>query len=233
MALTLHESWKNALVAEFDQPYWSDITTFVRHAYKTGIVYPPPKLIFNAFDRCPFDTVKVVVLGQDPYHGRGQAHGLCFSVPQGVRLPPSLQNVYKELADDLGVSAPEIGDLTQWAEQGVLLLNSTLTVAAGHPGSHQGKGWERFTDAAIATLSREREHVVFMLWGNYARAKKALIDESKHLILEAAHPSPYSAASGFFGCKHFSKANEYLAAHRIEAIAWVRPAVAGSSGGKT
>jgi uracil-DNA glycosylase len=216
----IDESWKSALAEQFDAAYFADLSAFVKGEYKDTAVYPPPKLIFNAFDLCPFDKVKVVILGQDPYHGKGQAMGLCFSVPDGVRLPPSLQNVYKELRDDLGVPIHETGDLTHWAEQGVLLLNATLTVRAAQPGSHQKKGWEQFTDAAIKKLSDEREHLVFMLWGNYAKAKKELIDTNKHLVLEAAHPSPYSAHSGFFGCKHFSKANEYLREWGIDVVEW-------------
>jgi len=216
----IEPSWRTALQSEFGDPYWDDLTAFVRSEYRSRTTYPPPKLVFNAFDQCPFDTVKVVILGQDPYHGAGQAHGLCFSVPEGVRMPPSLQNVYKELADDLGVPAPTSGSLEHWATQGVLLLNATLTVHAGAPGSHRGKGWERFTDAAIKTLADTREHLVFMLWGAYARAKRDLIDTSRHLVLEAAHPSPYSAAGGFFGCRHFSKANAYLALHGAAPIGW-------------
>lgn len=216
----IEASWKQALGDEFNEEYFAELSSFVKQEYATATVYPPPKHIFNAFDLCPFDEVKVVMLGQDPYHGKGQAMGLCFSVPEGVRVPPSLRNVYKELRDDLGVPISETGDLTGWARQGVLLLNATLTVRAGQPGSHQGKGWERFTDAIIQKLSDKREHLVFMLWGNYARAKKVLIDSDKHLVLEAAHPSPYSASNGFFGCRHFSKANEYLKRWGIEEVKW-------------
>ena len=216
----IDSSWKQALAAEFAAPYWGTLTSFVHSEYKATKVYPPPKLIFNAFDTCPFENVKVVILGQDPYHGAGQAHGLCFSVPDGVRVPPSLQNIYKELKEDLGVEPRTDGDLSRWARQGVLLLNATLTVRAGEPGSHQGKGWEQFTDAAIKRLSDGREHLVFLLWGNYARAKRELINADKHLILEAPHPSPYSAASGFFGCKHFSKANTYLTEHGSKPVNW-------------
>jgi uracil-DNA glycosylase len=213
-------TWKAALREQFASPYWDELSAYVKGEYKTSTVYPPPKLIFNAFDLCPFETVKVVILGQDPYHGAHQAHGLCFSVPDGVRPPPSLQNVYKELHDDLRVEVPQTGNLEHWAKQGVLLLNATLTVRAGQPGSHQGKGWEQFTDAAIKRLSDMREHLVFMLWGNYAKAKGAHIDRTKHLVLEAAHPSPYSAYSGFFGCKHFSKANDYLRVHNVTPVDW-------------
>ncbi len=216
----IEPTWQRALSEEFMAPYWRTLSGFVKDEYIRTTVYPPPKLVFNAFDRCPFDRVKVVVLGQDPYHGPGQAHGLCFSVPQGVQIPPSLRNIYKEIANDLGVAVPPHGNLERWAEQGVLLLNATLTVRAGEAGSHQGKGWEEFTDAAIRALSRERTHLVFMLWGAYARKKRVLIDTEKHLVLEAAHPSPLSAHAGFFGCKHFSKANEYLRAHGVTDVQW-------------
>lgn len=209
----IEESWKQALAAEFQAPYFQELSAFVRSEYHSGPVYPHPTLVFNAFEQCPFETVKVVILGQDPYHSPGQAHGLCFSVPEGVRVPPSLQNIYKEIKNDLGVEVPPHGNLARWAKQGVLLLNATLTVRAGAAGSHQGKGWEQFTDAAVAALSKGREHLVFMLWGAYARKKTVLIDSDKHLVLEAAHPSPLSAHNGFFGCKHFSRANEYLAAN--------------------
>lgn len=220
----IEESWKKALGDEFVASYWGELSGFVKEQYRQARVYPPPKLIFNAFDLCPFNKVKVVILGQDPYHGVKQAHGLCFSVSDGVRTPPSLQNVYKEIHNDLGLAIPETGDLTHWAQQGVLLLNATLTVRAGEPGSHQKKGWEQFTDAVIKKLSREREHLVFMLWGNYAKAKSEMIDQTKHLVLEAAHPSPYSANSGFFGCNHFSRANEYLKERGEEPVAWVESA---------
>ncbi len=216
----LEQSWKRVLTNEFTQSYWETLSSFVRTDYLERRVYPPPQLVFNAFSLCPFPEVKVVILGQDPYHGRGQAHGLCFSVPNGVRTPPSLQNIFKELAQDLSCPIPQGGDLTPWAMQGVLLLNATLTVRDGAPGSHQGKGWETFTDAAIRALSDQREHVVFLLWGNYAKAKQQLINGTKHLVLTAAHPSPYSAHGGFFGCKHFSQANAYLTSHGIEPIDW-------------
>jgi uracil-DNA glycosylase len=216
----IEPSWKRALGDEFEKTYWQDLTAFVREEYTAGVVYPPPKAIFNAFALCPFDAVKVVILGQDPYHGAGQAHGLSFSVPAGVRMPPSLQNIYKEIKSDLGVDVPREGNLERWAKQGVLLLNATLTVRAGLAGSHQGKGWEEFTDSAILALSQKREHIVFMLWGKYASKKKVLIRESAHLVLEAPHPSPLSAYTGFFGCRHFSATNAYLSAHGIQPIEW-------------
>jgi uracil-DNA glycosylase len=216
----IEESWKTALKERFESPEWEALSAFVKSEYKVTKVYPPPKYIFNAFDLCPFEKVKVVILGQDPYHGATQAHGLSFSVPLGVIVPPSLKNIYKELQTDLGVPIPTTGNLEKWAEQGVLLLNATLTVRAGQPGSHQGKGWEEFTDAVIRKISDEKEHVVFMLWGNYAKAKRELIDTKKHLVLEAAHPSPYSANNGFFGCKHFSRANEYLLQSNLAPITW-------------
>jgi len=216
----IEHSWKRALGEQFSSAYFHDLTNYVREEYQTCSVYPPPKLVFNAFDRCPFDRVKVVVIGQDPYHGPGQAHGLCFSVPEGIKIPPSLVNIYKEIRSDLGVEVPSSGNLERWADQGVLLLNATLTVRAGEAGSHQGRGWEEFTDAAIRALSEQREHLVFMLWGNYARKKKTLIDTEKHLVLESAHPSPLSAHNGFFGCKHFSQANAYLGGHHVSPITW-------------
>jgi len=216
----IEDSWKTALADEFAASYWEKLSSFVKEQYQQTAVFPPPKFIFNAFDRCPFEKVKVVILGQDPYHGKGQAHGLSFSVPEDVRTPPSLQNIYKEIQEDLGKDIPESGNLERWADQGVLLLNATLTVRAGQPGSHQGKGWEQFTDAVVQKLNTECEHLVFMLWGNYAKAKGEHIDREKHLVLEAAHPSPYSANSGFFGCKHFSQANDYLSKHGIDAVDW-------------
>lgn len=219
-SVRIETSWKKALADVFEQPSFVELSDFVKKEYKNGVVYPPPKLIFNAFDRCPFSEVKVVILGQDPYHGAGQAHGLSFSVPDGVKAPPSLQNIYKEIRDDLGKEIPPSGNLERWADQGVLLLNATLTVRAGVAGSHQGKGWEEFTDAVIKKLNDEREHLVFMLWGNYAKNKGAFIDREKHLVLEAAHPSPFAAHSGFFGCRHFSKANAYLERHGEKEIAW-------------
>ncbi len=218
----IEPSWKEALKEEFSKPYFKKLAEFVREEYLRARVYPPPRFVFRAFALTPFDKVKVVLLGQDPYHGRGQAHGLSFSVPDGVTPPPSLQNIFKELKNDLGVAPPASGNLEEWARQGVLLLNATLTVRERAPGSHQHKGWEEFTDAAIRALSEGRDHLVFMLWGAYAQKKRPLIDERKHLVLTAVHPSPFSADRGFFGCRHFSKANAYLQAHGIEPVVWGR-----------
>lgn len=220
MDVQIEPSWKNMLAEEFEKGYFKELSENTRTAYLEKTVYPPPKLLFNAFARCPFDAVKVVILGQDPYHGPGQATGLSFSVPDGVKTPPSLRNMYKEIQSDIGTPVPESGNLERWADQGVLLLNATLTVEKGNAGSHQGLGWEQFTDAVIEKISDEKEHVVFMLWGNYARTKRVLIDGDKHLILEASHPSPFSADRGFFGCKHFSKTNKYLKAHDKQPIVW-------------
>lgn len=220
MSVKIDESWKGKLQTEFEAPYFKGLSRFVRDEYINYRVYPPPKAIFRAFDLCPFDEVKVLILGQDPYHGSGQANGLCFAVNEGVSLPPSLKNVYKEIEDDLGVKMPEHGNLEAWARQGVLLLNATLTVRAGAAGSHQNHGWEEFTDAAIKSLANLKEGLVFMLWGRYAQNKGAFIDRSKHLVLEAAHPSPFSANGGFLGCKHFSKANKYLAESAKKEIDW-------------
>lgn len=220
MNVQIEAGWKSVLAEEFKQDYFKKLTEKVRQAYLSGAVYPPPKLIFNAFAHCPFDKVKVVILGQDPYHGAGQAHGLCFSVPDGVNPPPSLQNIYKEIKDDIGTEAPNTGNLERWANQGVLLLNATLTVGKGQAGSHQGWGWEQFSDAVIQKLSDEKEHLVFLLWGRYAQDKGKNIDASKHLVLKAAHPSPFSAYNGFFGCKHFSLTNNYLKDHGLEPIVW-------------
>ena len=219
MSIQLHDSWKTRLTEEFAKPYFGELKDFVRREYEAHTVYPHPKHIFRALDLCPFDEVKVVILGQDPYHGPGQANGLCFSVNEGVRLPPSLQNIYKELEDDLGAH-PQTGCLDTWAEQGVLLLNATLTVRARTAGSHQNKGWETFTDSVIHALSEEKEGLVFILWGRYAQQKGAVIDRDKHLVLTAPHPSPFSAHSGFFGCKHFSQANAYLKWHDKKPIQW-------------
>ena len=216
----MEPSWKAVLESEFAKDYFKELAGQVRDAYLAGPVYPPPQLVFNAFTLCPFDHVKVVILGQDPYHGPGQAHGLSFSVPDGVRPPPSLQNIYKEIASDLGTSIPENGNLEHWAKQGVLLLNATLTVAAGQPNSHHPYGWECFTDVVIKTISDEKTHVVFLLWGRFAQQKELLIDTTKHLVLKAPHPSPFSAANGFFGCKHFSRTNEYLTKHGNKPIVW-------------
>lgn len=220
MAVSIESSWKDPLTDELQKPYFSSLTTVVQEAHKAGTVFPPLSLVFNAFELCPFSLVRVVILGQDPYHGPGQAHGLSFSVPDGVKVPPSLKNIYKELYSDIGKEIPLSGNLTSWAAQGVLLLNATLTVESGRPGSHQGLGWETFTDSVIKKISDEKEHVVFLLWGNFARAKASLIDSSKHLILEAPHPSPLSAHTGFFGCKHFSKTNDYLTKHTLPIIDW-------------
>lgn len=230
MQVQIEESWRQKLQPQFDSAYFEILTEYVRKAYQTTTCYPPGRYIFEAFNRTPFDKVKVVILGQDPYHGPNQAHGLCFSVQRGIQPPPSLVNIYKELLTEFGAPAPEApratelpacGDLSGWADQGVLLLNATLTVQAGQAGSHQGKGWETFTDAAIRALSEQREHLVFLLWGGYARRKGAFIDRRKHLVLECAHPSPLSAYQGFFGCGHFAKANEYLMKLGIEPIKWL------------
>ena len=221
MDVKIEASWKKHIGNEFDKQYFIDLTQFVRQEYLHHQCFPPGKLVFNAFNLCPFDKVKVVIIGQDPYHEMGQAMGLSFSVPQGVVMPPSLINIFKEIEMDLGTPMPANGDLTRWAKQGVLLLNATLTVRAHQAGSHQRKGWEEFTDAAIRALSAERSHLVFILWGGYARSKKALIDASKHLVLESVHPSPLSAnRGGWFGNHHFSRANDYLKAHGIEPIQW-------------
>ena len=220
MDVKIEESWKVHLRQEFEKTYFRILTDFVRKEYTSKTIYPPAKLIFNAFDNCPFDKVKVVIVGQDPYHEPGQAHGLCFSVNDGVQIPPSLVNIYKEIENDLGIAAPRSGNLTRWAEQGVLLLNATLTVQAHRAGSHQGKGWEEFTDAAIRHLAEERDHLVFLLWGAYAQRKGETIDANRHLVLKSPHPSPLSAHRGFFGNKHFSRTNEYLSAHNMEPINW-------------
>lgn len=220
MNVRIEESWRKVLQTEFDKPYFELLTQYVRHAYQTRQCFPPAGLIFNAFDSCPFDQVKVVILGQDPYHDVGQAHGLCFSVNEGVAIPPSLQNIYKEIHRDLGTPIPRSGNLQRWADQGVLLLNATLTVEAHQPGSHQGKGWEELTDAAIEALNRDREHVVFMLWGSYAQRKGKFIDRRKHLVLQTSHPSPLSVYRGFDGCGHFSAANNYLVKNGITPIQW-------------
>lgn len=222
MEVKIDSSWKKQLESEFEKPYFKELTDFVKSEYKNEAVYPPPKTIFRAFDLCPFDDVKVVILGQDPYHGPGQANGLCFAVDEGTTLPPSLQNIFKEIEKEF--EKPLVhrdGDLTRWATQGVLLLNATLTVRARLAGSHQGKGWEEFTDAAVRALSENREHLVFMLWGNYAKQKGAHIDRAKHLVLESAHPSPFSANAGFFENGHFKKANEYLIKHDETPIDWL------------
>lgn len=222
MDVKLEPSWKKALEEEFGKEYFKTLAAFVKEEYQKAKVYPAPKNIFHAFDLCPFDKVKVVILGQDPYHGAGQAIGLSFAVDADVRPPPSLQNIFKEIEADLGKPLVHTdGDLTRWASQGVLLLNATLTVRAGLAGSHQGKGWELFTDAVIQALSDKRENLVFILWGNYARQKGAHIDRTKHFVIESAHPSPFSAANGFFGSRPFSKANDYILQHGQTPIDWL------------
>ena len=220
MNVQIEESWKEALMPEFSKDYFIRLTDFVRKEYHETTVYPPGKLIFNAFNLCPFDKVKVVIIGQDPYHGPGQAHGLCFSVNDGIQPPPSLVNIFKEINNDLGKPIPRSGNLTRWAEQGVLLLNATLTVRAHQAGSHQRRGWEEFTDAVIRKLAEEKNNLVFILWGAYAQKKGAFIDRSKHLVLTSVHPSPLSAHSGFFGNHHFSLANDYLVKNGKTAIDW-------------
>lgn len=220
MNVQIEESWKEVLSPEFKKDYFIRLTDFVRQEYQTTTVYPPGKLIFNAFNLCPYPKVKVVIIGQDPYHGPGQAHGLCFSVNDGVPFPPSLQNIFKEIQSDLGSPIPETGNLTRWAGQGVLMLNATLTVRAHQAGSHQRRGWEEFTDAAIRALAENREHLVFILWGAYAQKKGAFISRDRHLVLTSVHPSPLSAYHGFFGNKHFSRANAYLEAHGETPIVW-------------
>jgi uracil-DNA glycosylase len=223
--IQLHESWKTLLMDEFQQPYMQSLREFLASEKRQGkTVYPPGNLIFNALNSTQFGSVKVVILGQDPYHGVGQAHGLCFSVNQGVPPPPSLQNIFKELHTDLGIERPAHGCLSHWADQGVLLLNSVLTVEAGKPASHEGKGWERFTDAVVGEVNTLREHVVFLLWGSYAQKKGAIIDSHRHLVLKAPHPSPLSASRGFFGCRHFSEANSYLLETGQTPIDWDLPA---------
>jgi len=220
MDVRIEKTWHNALCKEFEKDYFAQLVAFVRQEYTTKTVYPPAKEIFNAFDSCPFDQVKVVIIGQDPYHEPQQAHGLCFSVRDKVSPPPSLQNIYKELESDLGIPPSPSGCLQRWAEQGVLLLNATLTVCAHQAGSHQGKGWETFTDAAIQRLAEEREGLVFILWGSYAQKKGAMIDSTRHLILRSAHPSPLSAYRGFFGSKPFSQTNKYLMQLGKTPISW-------------
>ncbi|MCI6857043.1 MAG: uracil-DNA glycosylase [Bacteroidales bacterium] len=221
MDVKIENSWKSVLRDEFDKDYFVRLTEFVREEYRTAeAVFPPGNKIFAAFDATPFDDVKVVILGQDPYHNYGQANGLCFSVGDSVQMPPSLVNIFKEVNSDTGAPIPTSGDLTRWARQGVLLLNATLTVRAHQAASHQGRGWEQFTDAAVAALSARRENLVFLLWGNYAKRKGAVIDRSKHLVLESAHPSPLSAYHGFFGNHHFSRANAYLVEHGKAPVVW-------------
>ena len=221
MEVRIDSSWKEVLEAEFGKEYFRQLTSFVKDEYSgTTPISPPARLIFNAFDHCPFNDVKVVILGQDPYHGAGQANGLCFSVNKGVAFPPSLMNIFKEIQSDMSTPIPQDGDLTRWSDQGVLLLNATLTVRASQAGSHQKRGWEEFTDAAIRELAERRENIVFILWGSYAQKKGAFIDRNRHLVLASPHPSPLSAYQGFFGNHHFSKANEYLAQHGKKEIIW-------------
>ncbi len=220
MQVKIEPSWNQVLQPEFDKDYFAKLTDFVKSEYKTKTIFPPGNLIFNALDSCPLNEVKVVIIGQDPYHGQGQAHGLCFSVNDGIEFPPSLINIFKEIERDFGKPTPLSGNLTRWAKQGVLLLNATLTVRAHQAGSHQGKGWETFTDAIIKILSEKCDHLVFMLWGNYAQQKGAVIDTQKHLVLKTVHPSPLSAYRGFIGCGHFSSANNYLVSHGKKPIEW-------------
>jgi uracil-DNA glycosylase len=220
MEVKIASSWKALLQEEFEKPYFASLTDFVRKAYQASTCYPPAKQIFNAFEHCAFQDVKVVIIGQDPYHGPGQANGLCFSVSDGIALPPSLVNIFKEIHDDLGKPIPHTGNLERWAKQGVLLLNATLTVKAHEAASHQNKGWEQFTDAVIRTVSQQKAHVVFLLWGSYAQKKSSMIDPEKHFILTSVHPSPLSSYRGFFGCKHFSKTNAYLKSKGLQEIDW-------------
>lgn len=220
MDVKIASSWKSHLSAEFEKPYFLQLIDFVKTEYQQNTVYPPGKEIFKSFDKCDFEHIKVVIIGQDPYHGPGQANGLCFSVRDGVRMPPSLVNIFKEINKDLGKPIPTSGDLERWANQGVLLLNATLTVRASTPGSHQNKGWETFTDAVIKTISDQKKNLVFLLWGAYAQKKGEVIDRNKHLVLMSAHPSPFSADRGFFGCKHFSKTNAYLKSKGLGEIDW-------------
>lgn len=220
MKVNIHPSWAERLQADFDAPYFRQLTDYVRQEYATTPCYPPGAEIFNAFNLCPFNQVKVVIIGQDPYHEPGQAEGLCFSVKDGVTIPPSLVNIYKEVHDDTGRPMPQSGSLRRWAEQGVFLLNATLTVRAHQAASHQGKGWETFTGSVIRHLSDEREHLVFILWGSYAQRKGQVIDRTKHLVLASAHPSPLSAYRGFFGNHHFTRCNDYLIQHGLQPISW-------------
>lgn len=216
----IEPTWKKKLQEEFDKPYFEELIRFVRTEYASGVCYPPAKLIFNAFNLCPLPKVKVVIIGQDPYHEPGQAHGLCFSVNDGVAFPPSLRNIFQEINTDLGKAVPVSGNLARWAEQGVLLLNATLTVRAHAAGSHQRQGWETFTDAVIRVVNEECNHVVFLLWGSYAQSKSALIDSARHCVLRSPHPSPLSAFRGFFGNHHFSLCNQYLQQHNMQPVDW-------------
>ncbi|RLD20300.1 MAG: uracil-DNA glycosylase [Bacteroidetes bacterium] len=220
MDVKIEDSWKKILTEEFEKPYFKQLTEFVRGEYAQYKIYPPAKQIFSAFEKCSFSETKVVIIGQDPYHGAGQAHGLCFSVAEGVKSPPSLVNIFKELHADLDIPIPANGSLERWASQGVLLINATLTVKAASPGSHQNKGWEEFTDAVIRVLDKEKEQMVFILWGAYAQRKGEIIDRNKHLVIESAHPSPFAAHRGFFGSKPFSKTNDYLTSVGKDSISW-------------
>ncbi len=221
MDVKIESSWNAKLKGEFEKEYFINLSKFVKNEYNTKTIYPPGSLIFNAFNLCPLDNVKAVIVGQDPYHGQGQAHGLCFSVRDGIRFPPSLINIFKEIESDLEISRPKSGNLERWASQGVLLLNATLTVRADQAGSHQKKGWEEFTDSVIRSLNEEKQNLVFFLWGAYAQKKCEVIDRSRHLVLESVHPSPLSASRGFFGNKHFSRCNNYLIEKGIESINWM------------
>lgn len=220
MDVKIETTWKSKLKDEFEKEYFIKLSEFIKEEYRTGIIYPPGSLIFNAFNLCPFHKIKAVIIGQDPYHGPGQAHGLCFSVRDGVDFPPSLKNIFKEIEFDMSLGSPESGNLERWAEQGVLLLNATLTVRAHQAGSHQKKGWEEFTDSVIRRINNEKNNIVFFLWGAYAHKKGESIDRYKHLVLESVHPSPLSASRGFFGNKHFSKCNDYLINNNLEPINW-------------
>jgi len=220
MDVKIEPGWKSRLITEFEKEYFIRLTDFIKEEYRRSTIFPPGALIFNAFDLCPFEKVKAVIIGQDPYHGPGQAHGLCFSVRDGIEFPPSLINIFREIESDLGIPLPSSGDLSRWAGQGVLLLNATLTVKAHQAGSHQKRGWEEFTDYVIKVLNREKRNLVFFLWGSYAQKKGESIDRSKHLVLESVHPSPLSASRGFFGNRHFSRCNDYLAINGIEPVDW-------------
>jgi len=220
MDVRIERSWKDRLQSEFDKDYFQRLTEFIRNEYQTEKIFPPAKLIFNAFDHCTFDHLKVVILGQDPYHGPGQANGLCFSVNKGIKHPPSLVNIFDEIRNDIGTPIPENGNIERWADQGVLLLNASLTVKAHDAGSHQNRGWEEFTDTVIKIISDQKEQVVFLLWGSYAQRKGEIIDKTRHLILQSPHPSPFSVHRGFFGCKHFSKSNAYLTTNGESPIVW-------------
>lgn len=220
MDVKISADWKELLQEEFDKPYFEELTRFVRAEYTSGVIYPPARNIFRAFDKCPVDSLKVVIIGQDPYHGPGQANGLCFSVNDGIPFPPSLQNIFKEISADLGAEVPQSGNLDRWAEQGVLLLNSVLTVKAHLAASHAGRGWEQFTDAVVRIIAERKQNIVYMLWGSYAQRKGAIADPTRNLILKSVHPSPLSAYRGFFGCKHFSQANAYLQSKGKQPIEW-------------